>query len=342
MKTIAIVGGAGYLGSIMTEEFLSRGYKVICFDRLFFGPDIIKNFIGHKNYNVVRQDSRDLTPEDFQGADVVIDLAGISNDPACELNEYFTECMNYHGPINVARSAKSAGVPRYIMASSCSIYGAGAGEQLTEESAKNPVSLYAKNKIKCESNILQLASDNFAVSFLRLATLFGVSYRMRFDLIINIMTMHALKNKKILVLGGGKQWRPLLHVRDAAIAFILAMEAPKELINGQAFNVGSSRQNYQVCQVAGMIQKEIPETEVIIAPDDPDKRDYNVNFDKITNVLGFDTKFSAEDGIKEVKEAIMSNKIDPEDMRTSTIRFYKYLVDAEKLLNEIKIDGKLY
>lgn len=342
MKTILISGGAGYLGSVLSEMLLNQGYKIICLDRFFFGKKIVDTHCKNENYSIVHKDARHADINDFKGVDIVVDLAGISNDPSCEIDPNFTKCMNYDAPTHIAKVAKAAGVSRYIMASSCSVYGASVGEQLTENSKKNPVSLYAKFKIKCEDEIIKLASDNFSVIFLRLGTLFGASYRMRFDLIVNLMTMHALTKKRVIIMGGGKQWRPLLHVRDAANAFIKLIEAPAEIVNKEVFNVGSSEQNYQVIQVANIIKQEIPDTEIIIASDDPDKRNYNVSFDKIKKVLDYNTKYSVIDGVKEIKEAIMVGKIDTTDIRTSTKDYYKYLFEADKILEEIKINGKLY
>jgi nucleoside-diphosphate-sugar epimerase len=342
MKTILITGGAGFLGTVLTELLLERQYRVICLDRFFFGQDLVKPFQENNNYRILKKDSRKAGVADFEAVDAVVDLAGISNDPACELNRRFTVSMNFEGPFSVARTSKMAGVPRYIMASSCSIYGAGSQQQLTEDSEKNPVSLYAKAKIKCENENLKLASQDFCVTFLRLGTLFGLSYRMRFDLIVNIMTLHALTKKQIFVHGAGTQWRPLLHVRDAARALIKAIEAPAEKINRQAFNVGSNDQNYQAIQVARTIQQRIPEAEIVMTPSASDERNYNVNFGKIRQTMGFTTKYSLIYGIDEIKDALLAGKADPEDIRSSTVKYYTYLFKADRILQEIKIDGKIY
>ena len=188
MKTVLIVGGSGYLGTVMSEMLLEQNCKVVCLDRFFFGNSTVKALLNHKNYSFVKKDSRHVDLTDFEAVDAVIDLAGISNDPACELDEHLTESMNYEGPTRVAASAKAAGVPRYVMASSCSIYGAASNKVLNENSNKKPVSLYAKAKVRCESANLPLASESFSVTFLRLSTLFGLCYRMRFDLDVNSST----------------------------------------------------------------------------------------------------------------------------------------------------------
>lgn len=165
---------------------------------------------------------------------------------------------------------------------------------------------------------------------------------MRFDLIVNIMTMYALTKGKIMVLGGGKQWRPLVHVKDVARAFETVIKSPLKKIQREAFNVGSSTQNFQVVQVANYIKQAIPGTEVLMIPDDPDKRNYNVNFDKIARELDFRTTFDIHYGIEEVKTGILSGKFDPDDPKTVTVKYYKYLIDADKILNNVKMNGGLF
>jgi len=341
MKTVLVAGGAGYIGSILCEVLLSEGHKVICLDRLFFGKEKVSHLQKNPNFSVIRNDIRYIKADIFNGVDVVMDLSGISNDPACDLDPRITEDINLKGAVSLAKLAKQAGVARYIFSSSCSIYGGAVG-QCNEESDLNPVSLYAKLKMKAEEEIKQLASESFCVTLLRNATVYGVSPRMRFDLIINIMTAHAVVKRKIFVLGGGKQWRPNVHIRDVSNAFIMIMEAPVEKVNGEVFNVGSNEQNFQVIQVANMIRDVVPYTEVEIVPDDVDKRNYNVNFDKIHNVLGFKVKHSSPEGAVEVKQAIEKGIIDVDDIRTSTLKYYQYLIEADRIVSEVKMDGKLF
>lgn len=342
MKTILVAGGAGYIGSVLCEMLLDEGYKVVCLDRLFFGADIVSHLRKNSNFSLIRDDIRHLKADTFKGVEVVIDLAGISNDPACDLNPSITEDINVRGALSFASVGKEAGVKRYIYSSSCSVYGGGNQRQFTEESTPNPISLYAKSKLRVEEEIRKLMSDDFCVTFLRNATVYGVSPRMRFDLIVNIMTAHAVVKRKIFVLGGGKQWRPNVHIKDASRAFLMVMNAPVDKINGEVFNVGSNEQNFQVIQVANMIRDVVPYTEVEIVPDDADKRNYNVNFDKISSVLGFRVNHSSIEGSVEVKQAIEKGVIDIDDIRTSTLRYYRYLIEADKVLSEVKIDGRLF
>lgn len=342
MKTVLVTGGAGYIGCVLCELLLDEGHKVICLDRFFFGTEKISHLCKRPTLSMTRGDIRRVEVDTFSGVDVVIDLAGISNDPACDLNPTITEEINVRGAISFASRAKEAGVKRYIYSSSCSVYGGGNQRKFTEESTPNPISLYAKSKLRVEEEIRKLMSDDFCVTFLRNATVYGVSPRMRFDLLINIMTAHAIIKRRIFVLGGGKQWRPNVHIKDVSRAFLMVMNAPIEKINGEVFNVGSNEQNFQVIQVANMIRDVVPYTEVEIVPDDADKRNYNVNFDKIINVLDFRVNHSSIEGSVEVKQAIEKGGIDIDDIRTSTLKYYQYLIKADKILNEVKIDGKLF
>jgi nucleoside-diphosphate-sugar epimerase len=343
MSTVLVTGGAGYIGSVVTKMLLDQGHRVRLLDRMFFGRDIIAPFEKHDHLTIVREDTRYACACSFEGVDVVMDLAGISNDPASDLAPQITEDINLTGAVHLATLAKAAGVSRYLYSSSCSIYGHsnGSGERLTETSPKSPVSLYARTKIGAEEELLKLNDEDFCVSFLRNATVYGLSYRMRFDLVINIMTLYAYKQRKLFVTGGGQQWRPLVHVRDVARAFLLIMEAPVDKVSGEAFNVGSTDQNYQIYRIAQMVRDVVPHTELEIVPDDPDKRSYNVSFDKIADVLGFRAEMSPYEGIVEVKQALEQGRVD-DSIRTKTVHYYRYLLEAQKTLEEVSYNGKVF
>jgi len=239
--------------------------------------------------------------------------------------------VNYEATKKLAATCKENKIPRFLYSSSCSVYGAGLDEKLTEESMKIPVSVYADTKLKSEVALASMADDNFAPCFLRNATVFGLSPRMRFDLVINTMTKFAVTKKKISVFGGGKQWRPLIHVEDVSDAFIKVLEAPTEKIKGQAFNVGSNGLNFQMDILAECVKKYLPDTELEIVGEDNEKRSYNVSFDKIANVLGFRTKKTIEDGIKEIADAINSGLLgDTEDINYYNIKVLKQLIESEK------------
>jgi nucleoside-diphosphate-sugar epimerase len=217
----------------------------------------------------------------------------------------------------------------------------GSDDRLVETSPKAPVSLYAKTKIAAEAELLKMNDDAFTVTLLRNATVYGLSHRMRFDLVINIMTLYAYKNRKLFVLGGGSQWRPLVHVRDVARAFQLVMESARDKVAGQAFNVGSNDQNFQIYQIAQMVRDVVPNTTLEVVPDDPDKRSYNVSFDRIQQVLGYQVEKSPYEGIVEVKQALERGKVD-DSIGTRTVHYYKYLLDAQRLLQEVSYQGKVF
>jgi len=340
MKNILIAGAGGYIGSRMTKFFLDKGYRVTALDRFYFG-NTLKSMEKNKKLLIVREDIRSLDKNLLRGVDTVINLASISNDPASELNPKVTQQINNKGAVKLARLSKESGVKKYIFSSSCSVYGMGENK-VDEKSKLYPLSEYAKSKITAEKKILELSNSSFCTTVLRLSTLYGLSEkRMRFDLIVNLMTLHAWKNKKIFILGGGKQWRPLIHIDDCINAFYIVLDAQKKIINKQIFNVGSNDQNYQVFQVANILKRFFPEIDIEIAPDDPDQRSYRVNFDKFTRALYFKPKKTIEDGVREIKEALEKGKI-TDDLRTNTLWYYKHLIESNDLLSKIKIRGKLF
>jgi nucleoside-diphosphate-sugar epimerase len=347
MKTVLVVGGGGYIGSVLTEMLLDAGHRVRVLDRLFFGRQVLAPLEKREGLTILKEDTRYACACAFEGVDAVMDLAGISNDPAADLAPQITEEINLSGAVHIAQLAKAAGVSRYVYSSSCSIYGHGNGngngngDRLDENSPKSPVSLYARTKIAAEAELATMNDDDFAVTFLRNATVYGLSYRMRFDLVINIMTLYAYKHRKLFVTGGGQQWRPLIHVRDVARAFMQVMEAPREKVAGEAFNVGSSDQNYQIYQIAQMVRDVVPHTSLEVVPDDPDKRSYNVSFDKIARVLGYRVEKSPYEGIVEVKQALERGRVD-DSIQTKTVHYYRYLLDAERLLQEVSYNGKVF
>ncbi len=343
MKKIFVTGAGGYIGSVLVEHLLQAGHKVTGCDRYYFGKDILgSETFNNQNFTLLQKDIRELTVDDLRGHDVAIDLAGLSNDPTCDLKPSLTYSINFKGGVNVAECAKKAKVPRYIYSSSCSVYGLGVSQSLTESAETQPQSYYAKGKVDVEARLLELSNEDFHVTVLRNATVYGLSKRMRFDLVINIMTLKAWKDRRIFILGGGKQWRPLVHVRDVVRGFCLVMEAPISVVDRQIFNLGSNAQNYQVSQIANIIKDVLPSVELIQVPDDPDKRTYNVNFDKINRALGFACDFQARDGAREIVEALNYGVLDPEDSRTRTIEHYKFLLRVEDTMAELAKNGRIF
>ena len=312
-KKIIIAGGAGYLGSVLTGQLLERGYAVRVLDRLLFGEESLAAWRDHPNLEIFRGDLRDirLVLEALRGMDAAILLAALVGEKACDADPVETVGVNYVATIALAEACAQFGVPRFIFASTDSAYGIQEGI-MTEESPLNPMSLYARLKVQAEQKILSLASDQFAPCVLRMATIYGLSPRPRFDLIVNLLTMNAATRGRCTVYGG-KQWRPQVHVADAAHAYCLALEAPVESVRGQVFNVGSNEQNYQIGQLADLIREAIPHVVVETTDVPPDLRDYHVNFDKIKRALGYEVQRSVADGVCEIYQAIVSGQIPDPD-----------------------------
>jgi nucleoside-diphosphate-sugar epimerase len=225
------------------------------------------------------------------------------------------------------------------LSSSCSVYGQGEDPELTEKSSTNPISVYAKSTLQAEEHNLALSDNNFSVTALRNATVFGLSTRMRFDLVVNLMTLTAFQKGRIIVMGGGLQWRPLVHLSDVSSAFQKVIESENSKVNGEIFNIGLS--NFQIKNLAYLVREELPfPIEIDTAPDDPDKRDYNVVFEKAEKVLGFKAKTSVTEGIKEIYFALKAGKVDT-GIKTVTVQWYRNIIEAKKLLDEIVLDGRV-
>jgi len=333
MKKILVTGGAGYIGSVLCKKLLEQGYQVRVFDNLTFGKESISDLLSNENIEIIEGDLKDLDsfPNLLDDIHAVMHLAALSNDPTSDLDPRETLKINYEATKKLALSCKEKKIQRFIYSSSCSVYGAGLNEKLTEESAKLPVSVYAESKLKSEVALSSMMGESFAPCFLRNATAFGLSPRMRFDLVINIMTKFAIAKNKIYIMGGGKQWRPLVHISDIADAHIAVLEAPIEKIKGEAFNIGSNELNFQMESLAERVKACIPEIEVEKVIEDPDKRSYNVCFDKAEKVLGFKAKKTIEEGINEIKEAIQTGKIsDPEDIKYYNLKVLKKNLEEKK------------
>ena len=308
-RHILVIGGAGYIGSALLPMLLERGYRVRLLDLLLFGTEPIKDMLGHPRLEIIRADFRnvDQAVKAMHGVDTVVHLGAIVGDPACAIDEEITIEVNLMATRMLAEVAKGSGVERFVFASTCSVYGA-SDEILNERSVLNPVSLYARSKIASERVLLELSSESFAPVILRFGTVYGLSGRHRFDLVVNLLTAKALQERKITVFGGD-QWRPFLHVADAALGVFHAIEAPLAVVRGETFNVGSNHQNYTIRQVGEMIHALVPEAELIEQGAGTDRRNYRVNFDKIHRMLGYQPHWTIEAGIKQVIEAFKRGEI---------------------------------
>jgi len=333
-----VTGGAGYIGSILCRLLLEKDYDVTCLDRLFFGIDSIKDI--EDKMELVKDDVRWFKPEILKGIDAVVDLASLSNDPSGELDPEKTLEINYKGRVRVANLSKKYGVSRYVLASTCSVYGFQEGV-LTEESSLNPLTTYAKASVLAEKEVLALADKSFTVTALRQATVYGYSPRMRFDLAINGMTLGFFKHGKIPIMRDGKQWRPFVHVKDTSNAFIRVLESEPELVNGQIFNTSSDEQNVQVLDLAKLVAEAVGLPFNYEWYGSPDNRSYRVSFRKIKETLGFQPHSTLRDGAKEVFDALKEGRLNADDPRTITVKWYKHLLEMHSFLKNIEIDGAL-
>ena len=323
MRDVLVTGAGGYIGSILTRELLSLGYRVVAVDRFLFGRDTIPQ-VGN-GLRVIESDIRQLQQKDFRGVVAVIDLAAMSNDPSGELDPAATWSINHRGRVRVATLAKEAGVERYIFPSSCSVYGFQEGI-LDETSSVNPLTTYAEANLAAEQDVLRLHDDDFCVVVLRQATVYGLSYRMRFDLAINGMVKGFFQNGTIPILRDGTQWRPFIHVRDTSNVLAALVDVPGGLVNGQVFNVGSNEQNVQIMSLAQVVAESIGVPFEYEWYGDPDNRSYRVNFTKIHKTLGYEVSRNPKEGATEVYEALQSDHLDATDPRAITVNWYKKLV----------------
>jgi len=333
---VLVTGGAGYIGSILCRMLLEKGYDVVCLDRFFFGMEPIAEIAD--KIKIIKDDIRWFDPRILNGIDAVLDLAALSNDPSGEMNPQKTLEINYKGRVRVAQLSKKYGVKKYVLASTCSVYGFQDG-WITENSPVNPLTTYAKAAVMAEKDILPLADRSFCVTILRQATVYGYSPRMRFDLAVNSMVLSLYKYGKIFIGGDGKQWRPFVHIKDTSNAFIKVLESEEELVNGQIFNVGSNEQNFQIFELAKLIAESLNMPFVYEFQGSKDTRSYRVKFDKIREVLGFETKYTIKDGAKEIYEKLKEGKLNPDDPKTITVNWYKYLLNAQKLIKEVELNG---
>lgn len=325
IHNVLVIGGAGYIGSMLTRQLLAKGYKVRVMDSLFFGDACVRDLLNEPNFELLREDFRHVESmvKSMQDIDAVIHLAGLVGDPACAINGELTNEINYAATRMLIEVCKGAGVSRVLLASTCSVYGA--SEFLMDERSKaNPISLYAKTKLASEEVTLKSRTANLHPTVLRLATVFGYSPRPRFDLVVNLLTARAIQDRRITIFNDD-QWRPFVHVSDVARAFVCALESDPELVSGQIFNVGSYHLNYSLGQLAEKIREQIPDV-VVEHKENEDKRNYRVSFDKIHSTLGFVCLKRLEDGITEIRKAIESGAV--KDYRDKVFSNYEHMIRA--------------
>jgi nucleoside-diphosphate-sugar epimerase len=336
MKVI-VTGHHGYIGSVMVDVLGRAGHDVSGLDTFLyagcnFGPD-------SRVVPFLAKDVRDVTPPDLRGFDAVIHLAALSNDPLGFLDESCTYAINHLGSVNLARAAKSAGVGRFLFASSCSLYGAASSDNLLDEEAPfNPITAYGRSKVLAEADIAKLADDSFSPTFLRNATAYGASPRLRADIVVNNLVGLACTTGEIVVESDGTPWRPLVHVEDISRAFLAVLEAPREAVHNQAFNVGSTEENYQIRDLVRTVEDVVPGCVARYREGGgPDPRCYRVNCDKITRHLpAFRTEWTVRGGAEQLCQSFTRHGLTRE-----TFAGYVRLARIKELLGEGRLDSSM-
>ena len=334
---VLVTGTEGYIGAILAPKLLAGGHEVVGVDTGFYRDGWLYSRQSDTPAQplMLNKDLRNLNEDDLQGVEAVIHLAELSNDPLGQNNPEVTYKINHQGSVNLAKLCKKIGIDRFVYTSSCSVYGAGSGDFLDETSPVNPQTAYAECKVKVEKDVGELADDSFSPVFLRNATAYGASPRMRFDIVLNNLSGIAWTEKKIAMISDGTPWRPLVHVQDICKAIICALEAPKEAIHNQIFNVGQSDNNYRVKEIAEIVGQEFPGCEVTFGDSGGDNRSYRVNFEKIaTQLPGFKCDWNAEKGAKQLREMyeqIAMSKDVFEAKPFTRLKQLLYLIDTNQI-----------
>jgi nucleoside-diphosphate-sugar epimerase len=318
---VLVVGGAGYIGSLLVRKLLEQGRKVRVLDSLVYGDAALQGVLSHPRLEMHVGDCRNIRDvvASMENVESVIHLAAIVGDPACEQDRRTALEINYAATRMMIEIAKGRGVKRFLFASSCSVYGASEVE-VDENSATNPISVYAQTKVDSELALLQAGTETFSPTILRFATVFGLSHRPRFDLVVNLLAAKAWQDGVITVYNG-QQWRPFIHVRDIVEAILRVLHAPVGLVAGEVLNVGDSRLNHTLSDVADRIGAIFPDTQVEHV-DNVDRRNYRVSFDKIRNRLSFQARYTLDDGIRELRQAFQDRVIaDYQDIHYHNQRF---------------------
>jgi nucleoside-diphosphate-sugar epimerase len=336
---VLVTGHSGYIGSVLVPILIEAGHEVTGLDTEFFaGCNFTENIA---QVPAITKDLRDVTVEDVKGFDAVIHLAALSNDPLSDLNPECTYEINHRASVRLARLAKSAGVPRFLFSSSCSLYGLSAdADYLTENASFNPVTPYGESKVLVERDVSHLADDTFSPTYLRNSTAYGVSPRLRADLVVNNLVGFASTTGEVLIASDGTPWRPLVHVEDICRAFLAILQTPKEAVHNQAFNVGRTEENYQIRDIATMVEDIVPDSRVKYAEGGgPDLRCYRVNCDKIARTVpGFRPKWTVRQGIEQLYKAYKEHMLTLEEFTGAR---YIRIKQLKSLIANLRLDPTL-
>ena len=336
-KTILVTGGAGYVGSVLIPTLLENNYHVKCLDRFFFGDEYLLS-LKNDNLELIYDDIRWFNGKILDNVDIVLDLAALSNDPVGELNPEKTFEINHLGRSRVAKLSKEHGVPKYILASSASVYGQ--QSSIADETVTvNPLTAYSKANRLAEIDSLKLNDENFSTSVLRFSSIYGISPRMRFDLAVNSIVLDLFNSGKIIIYGKENR-RPFLHIKDVIRAYISVIQSPTSKISGEIFNVGSNDQNYRIYDLAKSVGDSISKNYDFEAKDTSDNRSYFASFKKISEIIGFKPKFTVEEASKEIYEALKTKKLVFTE-KMITVKWYNHILNDPSLSQKLSMDNKI-
>ena len=336
---VLVTGTEGYLGSLLPPLLMERGHEVLGVDTGYYKVGWLYNGT-EVTAKTLNKDIRHIEREDLQGVEAIVHMAELSNDPAGQLSPTITYDINHKGSVRLAKLAKDAGVRRFVYMSSCSVYGVATAGDVTEESQVNPQTAYAECKTFVERDLQPLADDDFSPTFMRNATAFGASPRMRFDIVLNNLSGLAWTTKEIKMTSDGTPWRPLAHALDICKAIVCTLEAPRDIVHNQIFNVGDTSNNYRVKEIAEIIVSVFTDCKLIFGDNGADNRSYRVSFDKINTVLpGFKCDWNAERGAKQLFDVF--GQIDMTE-ETFTSRGFTRLKQLEYLIRTQQIDKNFF
>lgn len=335
---VLVTGHLGYIGTVLAPMVANQGHEVVgldsdLFEECTYGP-------APASFPTIKKDLRDIGQRDLQGFDAVMHLAGLSNDPLGNINPELTYDINHRASVRLAELAKAAGVKRFLFSSSCSTYGAAGDKILDETAGFNPVTAYGRSKVLVEQDVAKLADDNFSPTYLRNATAYGASPRLRFDLVLNNLVAWAMTTGKVLIKSDGTPWRPIVHIEDISRAFIAVLDAPREKVHNVAFNVGRSEENYQIKDLANIVKDTVPGCSIEYAADaGPDTRCYRVNFSRISTVLpSFRPQWTAKLGAQQLYDTYRAEGLKLEDFEGPR---YKRIDHIKRLLASGRLDSNL-